>query len=286
MTTRRVRVLQIARTRNDLNKIKNSWNGASIAFVPTMGALHDGHLSLVTMALENADKAVVSIFVNPAQFAPNEDLAAYPRTEEADLEKLRTLGAHLAYLPGVAELYPDGVVSDRKAGPAAGGLESDFRPHFFDGVVSAVARLFDHVRPDISIFGEKDYQQLQVVKEAFPDMRILGAPTGRDAHGLALSSRNVYLSAEQLQIARRLNGILFAAAEKLRHCEEAARPTRQSIDRMDCFADARDDDILTEAKSQILAAGFDSIDYLSLRWNRLLAAVRLGNVRLIDNVWI
>lgn len=261
----------IVRTRKDLSDVVDRWKseGQTIGFVPTMGALHEGHLSLVKIALQNADKCVVSIFVNPTQFAPHEDFASYPRDEKADLAKLERAGVHLVYIPDVNEIYPDGPVSDVKAGPSARGLESDFRPHFFDGVCSVVYRLFDHVKPDVAVFGEKDYQQLMViiemVKEKDLPIRIIAGPILRDEEGLALSSRNAYLSAEDLKTARQLNRILFETVLQIRL--QGGEP-------------------LNQARNQLLHAGFSEVQYLEIRNGRLLAAVKLGNVRLIDNVEI
>lgn len=238
-------------------------NGDKIGFVPTMGALHAGHLSLVALAKENADCVVVSIFVNPTQFAPHEDFDSYPRTEETDANKLESAGVDILFLPTEDVLYPNGKDSDIKAGSAAQGLETTFRPHFFDGVVNVVNRLFNAVTPDIAVFGEKDFQQLSVIREMIEtqnrDIKIIGAPIARDEHGLALSSRNAYLSADELMIARQLNVIIHEAAK---------------TGDMDA------------ARDKILAAGFDTVDYVEKRWNRVLAAAWLGKTRLIDNVAI
>ena len=243
--------------RKILEDTVESWKAdkLSVALVPTMGALHAGHLSLIELALEKADRCVVSIFVNPTQFAPHEDFDSYPRDLEDDLRKLEQKGVHLVYTPDEAEMYPDGKESDINAGKAAEGLETDFRPHFFDGVVNVVSRLFDHVQPDIAIFGEKDFQQLQVINEMVADqslpIEIIGAPIARDEHGLALSSRNAYLSVEELAIARKLNVIL----------RESDNP-----------------------EEDLLEAGFDKVDYVSERWSRRLAAAWIGSTRLIDNI--
>ncbi len=235
----------------------------TIGFVPTMGALHDGHLSLIDLAKQHSNFVAVSIFVNPTQFAPNEDFDSYPRDEEADADKLKSAGVDLLYLPTQSELYPEGMDSDVKAGKAAQGLETDFRPHFFDGVVNIVHRLFDHVKPDTAIFGEKDFQQLMVIKEMVATLslpiKIIGAPISRDGHGLALSSRNAYLSPEELKIARTLNKVLTQASQ---------------------------DQDLDNAKQTLLTQGFDKVDYIDARWNRVLAAAWLGKTRLIDNTSI
>ncbi len=242
--------MRVARSRDELAAFKGR-----LAFVPTMGALHEGHLSLVRLARTRADYVAVSIFVNPTQFAPHEDFDAYPRMIEQDLERLDDVD--LVYLPRVEDLYPDGAVADIQSGAAAQGLESDFRPHFFDGVCSVVHRLFAQIKPDVAVFGEKDFQQLMVIREMVKvfglPVEIIGAPTLRDAYGLALSSRNVYLNAEELEIARKLNVVL-----------RSERPTPQAL----------------------LDVGFDKVDYVERRWGRILAAAWIGKTRLIDNVEI
>jgi pantoate--beta-alanine ligase len=242
--------------------------GARIAFVPTMGALHDGHLCLVRLARTKADKVVASIFVNPAQFAPHEDFAAYPRTLERDLALLQREGVDLTYTPDETQIYPDGRETRVKAGVQAQGLESDFRPHFFDGVVNVVYRLFNQVQPDVAVFGKKDYQQLRVIHEMVEAEKlpteIIGAEIARDEHGLALSSRNAYLSAEELEIARMMNQIIYKAA-------------------FDVGNGAPETAALDEAKESLLTCGFDRVDYVAVRWGRVLAAAWLGRTRLIDN---
>lgn len=253
---------------------------ARIGMVPTMGALHDGHLSLVRAARERSDHVVVSIFVNPTQFAPHEDFQAYPRTLDADLEKLQGL-ADFVFAPHAREMYPDGYATTVTVGGPSTGLETDFRPHFFAGVATVVAKLLIAAQPDIAVFGEKDYQQLQVVKRLAADLalgvEIIGAPTQREADGLALSSRNAYLSTDERTVAGRMNVILkdaIAQAHKggLRATERAAM--RALID-----------------------AGFDSVDYVAIRDARtlaeihdlkhparILAAAKVGKTRLIDNM--
>jgi pantoate--beta-alanine ligase len=255
----------------------------TVGFVPTMGALHEGHLSLVKRALEEADRCIVSIFVNPTQFAPHEDFASYPRQEETDIELLTQAGAHLVYIPNANDMYPDGLHQTIKAGRAARGLESDFRPHFFDGVVTIVHKLFDHVNPDLAVFGEKDYQQLCVVRELaqqhHKDIKIIGAPVIRDSEGLALSSRNAYFSPAQFRQAQQLNKALSGAAAQIRENPEKI---------IQAIAGAID---------KIRQAGFEEVQYLELRDAhtlqpvstldrpaRLLTAAKIAGVRLIDNV--
>jgi pantoate--beta-alanine ligase len=254
-----------------------------IGMVPTMGALHDGHLSLVSQARQHCDRVVVSIFVNPAQFAPNEDFDAYPRTLDKDLEKL-TGHADIVFAPSAREMYPDGhATSISVAGPSA-GLESDFRPHFFAGVATVVVKLLIAAAPDTAVFGEKDYQQLLVIKRLVRDLAlpvtIIGASTLREADGLALSSRNAYLSAEDRKIAGRLNIVL----------KEAIARARASGDLRAAEASAGE---------ALWAAGFSHVDYVAIRDAdtldhiaalerpaRILAAVKIGRTRLIDNMQV
>ena len=234
-------------------------DGLSVAMVPTMGALHDGHISLVRAALSTADRCIVSIFVNPAQFAPNEDLDKYPRQLARDLDRLAQAGAHLAFTPTVSEMYPAGFATKISVGGPSSGLESDFRPTFFEGVATVVAKLFLQALPDRAIFGEKDYQQLCVVRTLCRDLDlpvdIVGAPTVRDAHGLAMSSRNAYLSAAELDVARQLNVILRQAAAAL-----AAGTDESSV--------------TAKAAAALLKAGFDSVDYVAARESLTLAPWR------------
>ena len=243
--------------------------GHRIGFVPTMGALHEGHLSLVRKAKDMSDFVVVSIFVNPTQFAPHEDFDSYPRDEAKDIALLAEAGADVVFLPTQADIYPDGMESEVKAGAAAEGLETDFRPHFFDGVVNVVHRLFQAVQPDLAIFGEKDYQQLQVIREMVAaqnmGIEVIGGDIVRDDEGLALSSRNAYLSDTELGVARRLNQILFQAAAAIKGGEDASAAC-------------------VNAAEHIKDAGFDKVDYVDTRWGRILAAAWIGKTRLIDNV--
>jgi len=246
--------MSVCETRYEFDSARNALRG-KVGFVPTMGALHDGHLSLVELAKKQCDQVIVSIFVNPTQFAPGEDFDAYPRDLAADVSKLERAGVDLVYVPDVADIYPDGARITVKAGAAAQGLETDFRPHFFDGVCSVVHRLFEIVQPETAVFGKKDYQQLMVIRQMVEthDMgiEILGAPIVRDAHGLALSSRNAYLSADELAVARTLNVVL-----------KGERPTPEAL----------------------LSVGFDKVDYIEQRWGRVLAAAWIGKTRLIDNI--
>src|ERR1700741_5119631 len=195
---------------------------ASIALVPTMGALHDGHVSLVRQARKRAGKVVVSIFVNPTQFAPTEDFGSYPRTWKADVAKLAAQNVDLIWSPDVKAMYPDGFASRiLTEGPATAGLEDRFRPHFFGGVTTVVGKLFAQCRPDVAVFGEKDFQQLRVVTQMAQDLdlgvKVIGSRTVRERDGLAMSSRNVYLSAEERIAAP----VLFQA---MKQCAQRLRP--------------------------------------------------------------
>lgn len=275
----------IAETVTDLRATVRAWKreGLSVGMVPTMGALHEGHVSLMKLALEKADRCVVSIFVNPAQFAPTEDLDKYPRQLERDIERLAEVGVQLAFTPTPAEIYPAGFATKVSvAGPSA-GLETDFRPHFFEGVATVVTKLLLQAAPDCAVFGQKDYQQLCVVQQLCRDLdipvEIIGAPTVRDEHGLAMSSRNAYLDEAQLTIARKLNVILRTASRAI---SRGADPEQEAA----------------KAGQALLDAGFRSVDYVAAResgslgpWQpstegRLLVAAWLGSTRLIDNVEI
>ncbi|TPK82634.1 MULTISPECIES: pantoate--beta-alanine ligase [unclassified Mesorhizobium] len=256
-------------------------DGLRVAMVPTMGALHDGHLSLIRIAREKAERCVVSIFVNPAQFAPSEDLEKYPRQLARDLDMLAMVKANLAFTPAVDAMYPAGFATRISVGGPSAGLESDFRPTFFEGVATVVAKLFLQAMPDYAVFGEKDYQQLCVVRQLCRDLDlpldIIGAPTIRDTHGLAMSSRNAYLGEDELQTARELNVILRKAAAAL-------------------ATGVGQEDAIAEAIRALIATGFRKVDYVEAResltlapWRhdragRVLAAAWLGKTRLIDNV--
>jgi pantoate--beta-alanine ligase len=257
--------------------------GQTVGFVPTMGALHEGHLSLVRLAGAEADRVVVSIFVNPTQFAPTEDLDRYPRDEAGDLAKLAAVGAHLVYMPTVAEMYPEGATTWVEVKGLSEGLCADSRPHHFRGVATVVTKLLNQVQADVAVFGEKDYQQLMVIKRLARDLaiptRIAGGPTVREPDGLAMSSRNLNLATGHRRIAPSLNRILRDTSLTLAN-GRAAGP------------------VLEQAAQRLLDTGFDHVDYVQLRHAeslaplaaldgrpaRLLAAAHLGGVRLIDNI--
>ena len=257
--------------------------GASIALVPTMGALHRGHMALVREARRRAKRVVVSIFVNPTQFAPHEDFASYPRSFATDLKALRTQNIDVVWAPAVEAMYPDGFTTRlAPEGPAKAGLEDEYRPHFFGGVATVVAKLFTQVSPDFAFFGQKDYQQLRVVTQIAKDfdlpVKVIGVPTVREPDGLALSSRNVYLSSAERAVAPMLYKVLKGCASRIKSGEK--------IDR-----------VLNVGRIEVDLAGF-SLDYLEARHAltlapvvslkegpvRLLIAARLGKTRLIDNV--
>jgi len=248
-----------------------------------MGALHEGHLSLVRLAKRRADRVIVSVFVNPAQFAPNEDFRSYPRTFAADLAALAALQADLVWAPATETMYPKNFATQIvPEGPAKAGLEDAFRPHFFAGVATVVAKLLIQCEPDIAIFGEKDYQQLKVIARFARDLdlktRILGAPIVREADGLALSSRNVYLSPREREAAPALYRALKSAAAALaagKPLAAALREGREAITRAGFFLD------YLEARNAETLAAVASANERPLR---LLVAARIGKTRLIDNV--
>jgi pantoate--beta-alanine ligase len=286
MTEKTVTVL---RTRVALQQQVRDWKaaGETVGFVPTMGALHGGHISLVEKAKENASRTITSIFVNPTQFAPGEDFETYPRREADDLALLAAAGCDVVYMPGVAEMYPDGSVTDVRVNGMSDLLDGIYRPHFFYGVATVVARLFLHAQPDVAVFGEKDFQQLQIIRRMVRDLgfpiRIIGGETRRERDGLAQSSRNLYLSAEE----RRIAGAMYAALHRA--------SVRLSIG-------ALPGEVRAEAESHLLKAGFKSVDYIALvdpdslvaladdaplaqgKTARLLGAGWLGRTRLIDNL--
>ncbi len=255
--------------------------GDTIVLVPTMGALHDGHLALVRVARERARRVVASLFVNPAQFAPGEDFASYPRNEAEDMACFLDAGVDLVYAPEAQDMYPEGFATTVTPGGAAQGLEADYREGFFSGVATVVLKLFMQTRADAAVFGEKDYQQLVVVNQMVRDLDlgidIVPVATVREADGLAMSSRNVYLGAEDRHRAAGLFRILLETRDVLGGGEPPDTAIRNALRRLE--------------------AAFDAVDYLSLRdpvtlgvvetrarAARLLSAVRLGGTRLIDNV--
>lgn len=268
----------------DLRAQVRQWraDGLRIGFVPTMGALHDGHLALVKQALDTADRVIVSIFVNPTQFAPGEDFESYPRTLESDAQKLAEVGAHLVYSPDAGEMYPEGYVTTVTLTGPTHGLESISRPHFFNGVATVVCKLLNQVQPDLAVFGEKDYQQLMVIRRMVRDLNlpveIAGGETVREPDGLALSSRNVYLNANERERAARLNVILRDFAEALSRGDNVADAQHQAQLKAQTAFDGVDYVVARDAENlEALPAGPIERDA------RVLAAVRVGKTRLIDN---
>lgn len=277
----------IARTVSALRKTLMPYRRKAerIALVPTMGALHQGHLALVKEAKKRADRVVVSIFVNPAQFAPHEDFGSYPRTFDSDVKALAEAKADVVWAPTAKVMYPEGFATRiAPEGAALAGLEDKFRPHFFGGVTTVVAKLFTQVAPDIALFGQKDYQQLQVVTQMAKDLdlplRVIGIPTVREKDGLALSSRNAYLSTAERAAAPTLARVLKATAARIKQGEPIEM-------------------VLEEGRGEIARAGF-VLDYLEARHAvtlkpiasrkdgpiRLLVAAKIGKTRLIDNLGV
>lgn len=257
--------------------------GERVALVPTMGALHEGHLSLLTLARARCRRTVVSLFVNPTQFGAGEDFSAYPREDAADGVKLARAGADLLYAPGLAEIYPQGFATQVTVAGLTEHLCGPHRPGHFEGVATVVTKLLLQALPDAAVFGEKDWQQLQVIRRLARDLdipvEILGAPTVREADGLAMSTRNAYLSPRERRVAQRLPQALGALA----HSVAAGEPCRAAEE---------------HARRALLEAGFDRVDYVTVadaeslqplerageRPARAFAAARLGRTRLIDNV--
>jgi len=257
--------------------------GARVAFVPTMGALHAGHIALIEAAKRPGTKVVASIFVNPRQFGAGEDLGRYPRREASDLRMLTEAGCDAVWMPSVETMYPEGHATTIHVAGVSEGFDGEARPGHFDGVATVVAKLFNQVRPDAAYFGEKDFQQLAVIRRMVADLDfpidIVGVPTQRDDDGLALSSRNIYLDEEQRTKAVALPRALGVAARAIGRGEEVAT-------------------VLADARATLTAAGFE-VDYVALadaetlapdpaadRPRRLLAAARMGSTRLIDNIAI
>jgi len=276
--------LAVVRTVADLRRTVAAFRGAgrTIGLVPTMGALHEGHVSLVKGALDRGDIPATSIFVNPTQFGPNEDFAAYPRDEQGDFDKLREAGCRIVFAPSKDEMYPGQQLTTVTVAGITDGLCGPLRPGHFQGVATVVSKLLLMAMPDRAFFGEKDYQQLQVIKRMVRDLsmpfEIVGMPTVREADGLAMSSRNRYMSPAERAVAtglyRELNAVAKAAREGA-SCTAAA----------------------AQASKALLAGGFDKIEYLTVvdaesleplekvsGPARVIAAVRLGRTRLIDNI--
>ena len=278
------------RSVSDLRTEVARWRaaGETIALVPTMGALHDGHLSLVRLAKEKADRCVASIFVNPKQFAAHEDLDTYPRREQEDVAALASAGCDLVFLPTREVMYPDGFATSVSVDGVSAPLDGTSRPHFFGGVATVVTKLLNQAQADIAVFGEKDYQQLLVIRRLARDLdiptEIIGGPIVREADGLAMSSRNAYLSAAEREIAGELNKVLAAT------CARVAGGAAVAV-------------ALAEGRSALKEAGFPEIDYFEVRAGdtlallgpgalsagertnaRIFIAVMLGRTRLIDNM--
>ena len=276
--------MQTVRDNLALESVTSAWAAAAerIAFVPTMGALHDGHLALVAKAKTLADRFVVSIFVNQLQFKDPADLERYPRQEESDLAKLEAAGCDLVWLPTAKDLYPEGFATTVSVAGVSERWEGEHRPGHFDGVATVVAKLLNSVRPSVALFGEKDFQQLAVIRRMATDLgirgEIVGVPTVRDRDGLALSSRNALLSRDERRSAVALPNALIGAREAI----AAGRPVGEA---------------LRQAKQALVDAGFLKIDYLALvdaatleplekphGEMRLIAAATIGTTRLIDNI--
>jgi pantoate--beta-alanine ligase len=258
---------------------------ATIALVPTMGALHDGHVSLVRLAKRRATKVAVSIFVNPTQFAPTEDFSSYPRTWKADVAKLAAEGVDLIWNPDVKTMYPAGFATRiLPEGPATAGLEDRFRPHFFGGVATVVGKLFTQCRPDLALFGEKDFQQLRVVAQMARDLdlgvRVIGAATVRERDGLAMSSRNVYLSPQERRAAPALYRAMKATAKRLRGGDDLEAAMAGGGELINAAGFALD---YFEARHAQTLAPVKSLKDGPIR---LLVAAKIGTTRLIDNIGV
>jgi pantoate--beta-alanine ligase len=277
-------MFDIVRTVKHLRERIISWRneGLSIGLVPTMGALHSGHMALVSRSLETCDRTLVTLFVNPQQFGETEDLDGYPRDEQKDAAKLKMVGIHLLFSPTIAEMYPDGYSTGVRVSGLGDVLDGIHRPGFFDGVATVVTKLLIQTGADRAFFGEKDYQQLLIIKRMAQDLDITtvieGVKTVREDDGLALSSRNIYLTEKERQAASLLYKTLMAVAQSVRAGNDVAAQE-------------------TWGRERLLNAGFSSVDYFSVldaetllpsldatRLRRVLAAANLGRARLIDNV--
>jgi pantoate--beta-alanine ligase len=282
--TERIGKLAVARSVAELRRRVRAWRraGETVALVPTMGALHAGHLALVARARELCDRVVASLFVNPTQFAPNEDFARYPRDEGGDATKLVGARCDLLYAPPLEEMYPDGFSTSISPGRIAEGQCGPFRPGHFAGVATVVTKLLQQAQADVACFGEKDWQQLQVIRRVVRDldiaMRIEGVPIVREADGLALSSRNAYLTPTERAVAPALQRMLRELARRIEQGDDVANAVADGI-------------------AQLGRAGFTKVDYVEAvdaetlmpfsrgdRPGRILAAAWLGRTRLIDNV--
>lgn len=278
--------IAIVRTVADLRAQVAAWrrNGERVALVPTMGALHDGHLSLIALAMSKADRVVASVFVNPTQFGPNEDFDAYPRGEARDAELLAGAGCDLLFAPTVSEMYPPGFATTVSVAGVSEPLDGAARPGHFAGVATVVTKLLLQCGPDVAIFGEKDYQQLQVIKRFVRDLdipvEIVGAPTSRLEDGLARSSRNAYLSDAEREVAARMNQALSEAVRRLKAGESVERVEatgiaaleRAGFQRIDYFEVRNADDLSHPGTGPLTVPG------------RVLAAAVIGKTRLIDNM--
>ncbi|HET6538056.1 MAG TPA: pantoate--beta-alanine ligase [Sphingopyxis sp.] len=276
--------MQIIRDMGALRRTVAAWkqSGKTVALVPTMGALHKGHMSLIELGKIQADHVIVSIFVNPTQFGPNEDFESYPRDEARDAAMLAEAGISLLWAPDVATMYPSGHATHVEVAELGADFCGAARPGHFDGVATVVSKLLNQTHPDVAIFGEKDWQQLAIIRRFVRDLDfpvdIIGAPIARDADGLALSSRNAYLTADQRLAAVALPNALQNAAQRI----AAGAPVADTLD---------------QARSALIEGGFDSVDYLALTdpdslaridqfqgRARILAAARMGQTRLLDNL--
>lgn len=276
-------MVEVVRTVADLRARIGAWRkqGLRVGLVPTMGALHPGHASLVKESNARVDRTIATIFVNPAQFSPQEDFATYPRDERRDLDIIASEGGHLVFAPEIREMYRDGSCTKVEVKGISQTLEGEFRPHFFTGVATVVAKLLIQSLPDVAVFGEKDYQQLCVIRQMAADLdiptEIVGAETIREPDGLAMSSRNRYLSNSERMIAPAMYAAISSAALRI---EKGGNPATSAA----------------EAVSEVLKAGFQRVDYIAARDAetlreptrgrpmRILAAAWLGKARLIDNV--
>jgi pantoate--beta-alanine ligase len=260
--------------------------GQRVAFVPTMGNLHAGHISLIELARQRGDRFVASIFVNPMQFGPNEDYAHYPRTPTADERMLAEAGCDLMFMPDVAEIYPRGIEHDtRVTVPEISGLlDGEYRPGHFDGVTTIVAKLFNIVAPDLAVFGEKDFQQLTLIRRMVADLcvpiEIVGAPTVREKDGLAMSSRNQYLTADERAVAPRLYEALSRVASRIESGDgDFAALEKGEVEGLKTYGFRPDYLTVRDAKT-LMPASADSKHIV------VLVAARLGKARLIDNLQV